>query len=78
MEELQPGVEARGRSGSTGSRKYDVSGLTTCGADHVGAAQHGDPDVGAAAGEAAHVALDLGDVLGVARRGRAAAAPCPR
>ena len=35
-------------------------------ADHVGAAQHRDPDVGAAAGEAADVALDLGDVLGVA------------
>ena len=38
--------------------------------DHVGAAQHGDPDVGAAAGEAADVALDLEGVLGVAGPGQ--------
>ena len=36
------------------------------------------PDVGAAAGEPADVALDLGDVLGVARARRRGAAPCPR
>ena len=41
-------------------------------ADHVGGAQQGDADVGPAAGEPAHVALDLGDVLGVPGAGGAA------
>ena len=53
--------------GMTGSRKYDVSGLVTCGPITLAARSSVTADVGAAAGEPAHVALDLGDVLGVAR-----------
>ena len=77
VQELQPRVVAEhGRDDRQPEvrrqRAVDVR------ADHVGGAEHGDPDVGAAPGEPAHVALDLGDVLGVARRGAPAAAPCPR
>ncbi len=65
VQQLQPRVVAgdRGHHGQAqvgGQRALDV------GTHHVGAAQQGDPHVAAATGEAAHVGLDLGDVLGVA------------
>ena len=78
VHELQPGVEARAPSGTTGSEKYAVMGGLDPRADEVGEAQRGDRDVGAAAGEAAHVRLDLDGVLRPARRRRRAWAPCPR
>ena len=65
VEELQARVVAEHGGGH---RQPEVGGHRArhVPPDDVGAAEHRHPDVGAAAGEAAHVALDLGDVLGVA------------
>ena len=62
VDELHPGVVAEhGRDdGQPEVRRHRADHV---GADHVGQPQHGDPDVGTPAGEAAHVALDLGGVL---------------
>ena len=70
VEELQPRVEAEDPGDHrepevVGQRARDV------GPDHVGGPDHRDVDVGAPAGEPADVALDLVDVLGVARGGQA-------
>ena len=69
VQELQPRVEAEharddGQPEVAGDRADDVR------ADDVGRTDRGDRDVGTAAREAADVALDLVDVLGVARAGQ--------
>ena len=70
MQELQARVEAQhprdhGEPEVVGQRAHDV------GPDDVGRADERHVDVGAPAREAAHVALDLVDVLGVAGGGQA-------
>ena len=77
VQELQPRVEAEHARQHrepevAGDRAHDVR------ADDVGRADRRDVDVGAPAGEAADVALDLVDVLGVSGARAAAWAPCPR
>ncbi len=64
--------------GTTGSAEVRRHRGVDLGADEVREAQGRHRDVGAAAGEAAHVRLDLDRVLRPARARLAAAARCPR
>ncbi len=64
VQELQAWVEAQ-HGGHDGQPEVRRDRAVDVGADHVGGPDLGHAYVGPAAGEAADVALDLGDVLGV-------------